>query len=127
MYNNSVHDLTRASTKGILIKIGKGIAGIVVVVLVLWLGMSAQKKQEAKFPWRGSVFGTAGDSSTIRATDEFKTVDECRTWAKKKEDDLTLNSSTRGFTCGTGCVWKENSIVSGRQVKQYECSEIVTE
>lgn len=115
------------SIKEVATKLFKGIIGIAVVLLLIWAGMNVQKKQEAKFPWRGAVYATAGDSSSIRVSDEFKTVEECRAWAKEKATSLSLDANTSGFTCGTNCTWKENNIVGGQQIKQYDCTEVVTE
>jgi hypothetical protein len=116
-----------ANAKETITKLFGGIIGLVVIGLLLSWGMSAQKKKEAKYPWRGSVYNVANDASTIHDTEQFKTVDECRTWANRRASDLSLNTSTWGFVCGTDCTWKENSVTSGRQIKQYECTEVVTE
>lgn len=108
-------------------KLLSGIFGIAVVVGLIAWGMSAQKKHDDAYPWKGAVLSLANEQRTIVDSKDFKTLQECRTWANKRLSDLDYTSTTGSFSCGTGCTWTNDKIVGGKRVNQYECTELVTE
>jgi ABC-type Na+ efflux pump permease subunit len=103
------------------------IFGLAVVVGLIALGMNTQKNRETKYPWKGAVYALTNDVKDVRDSSDFKTLDACRTWSTKQLADLGLNRTTGGFSCGTDCTWRENTITGGHQVKLYDCTEVITE
>ncbi|MBI5404955.1 MAG: hypothetical protein HY976_01885 [Candidatus Kerfeldbacteria bacterium] len=109
------------------IKLLRAIFGIALIVFLIWLGMSCQRKKEAKFPWNGSFSAVSDERSRILASDEFKTLDECRRWAADQAKSRDLSAGEWAFSCGTDCTFKDDTIAGGKRIKTYTCREVITE
>ncbi len=110
------------SLKEIAIKILSAVFGIAVVVLLIYLGMKWQKNNDAKYPWIGSLFKIENEERSIRASERFKTLDDCRNWSQGRIQEAL--EGVWDYDCGTDCKYSEQTIINGQKVKTYSCSQI---
>lgn len=89
--------------------------------------MSSQRNRDAKFPWRGSFSTISDERTTTVASDEFATLDECRSWATDEAESRKLAAGKWTFECGNDCTWKDDTIVGGKRIKTYACNEVIAE
>lgn len=113
--------------KEAIVKLLSGIFGIAVVVALLYWGINSQKSHDEEFSWVGSFYKGAGEERILADSDEFKTLDECYAWTIDRADFYELDEGGWEFSCGNDCSYTDETIVSGKRVKSYECAEVITE
>ena len=110
-----------------IIKLLSTLFGIAVVVALLAWGISAQKNHDEKFPWKGSFYKGVAEERQLTASDDFKNLNDCYDWTQKQADLFRLKDGQWEFSCGNDCAYKDDTIISGKRIKTYECAELVTE
>ncbi len=98
--------------------------GLLILVGIITLGMKYQKSREDKFPWKGTFYRIDNDFTTLIDSGDFESLEKCRSWADERADHFGLNDNEFDYSCGTGCTYKDNEVVDGKKVNNYECSEI---
>lgn len=102
----------------------KGVLGIILVGFLLNLFMNKDKEYDQEFPWFGSIWNTYSGSNSPFGDKQFKTLEECRSWAFDLKEKKSLKDGQWDYSCGTGCKYTDQSISNGRKVNTYECSEL---
>jgi len=98
--------------------------GIVVVIGLLYLGITWQKKKDQEFPWKASIYKIVNGTNEVRDSKDLKTLEECRNWANDQAKKLNYKEGEWDYSCGTGCDYDNNSVVSGKKVNTYKCTEL---
>lgn len=103
------------------------VVGVIVVGLLIYFGMQCEKKHTEKYPWKGAFYHKVNDDFLVTEDGEFKTVDECRSWASDLASSKNYQEGEWKFSCGTNCEFSDKSVISGTEVHTYDCQEVVTE
>jgi hypothetical protein len=100
----------------------KYLVGIIFVGFLINLGMEKKEEYDNKYPWYGSIWYGTADSKSIFDDKQFKTLEECREWAKKHEESKNLKEGQWDYSCGTNCSFSDQGISNGRKINTFECS-----
>lgn len=98
--------------------------GIVLVGVLIAGGMKYQEKQENKYPWKGTFYRIIEQDSMLTDSKDFESLEKCRDWAEERADHYNLREKEYDYSCGTGCTYKDNEVIDGKKVNNYECSEL---
>lgn len=102
------------------------IVAIALIALLIYFGMTWQRSRDERYPWKGT-FSKISETTPSKESDEFKTLEECKAWAADRASDLGLSEGQWEFSCGSGCEFTDDTIVSGRRIRNYDCDELITE
>ena len=106
--------------KETLLKIVRGIMGILLIFFLIKWGMQIQNKQDEKYPWTASIY----TETQILDSKEFESVEKCREWIAIRRDALDSAYERWDYDCGYKCTFEDQSIESGKKVNLYECEEV---
>ena len=96
--------------------------GIIFVGFLINLGMEKDEEHDLKYPWFGSMWYVG--SHSIIDDGQFKTLEECREWAKKEAEKKNLKEGNWDYSCGTNCSFSDQGISNGRKVNTFECTKL---
>ena len=91
-----------------------GILGVVLFIGIIGYGVWWVIDVFSKKPWMGK-YNTS--------TEKFKTLEDCRAWAKGEADSLGKKEGEWNFECGKNC--KYTGREAGNITDNYTCDEIV--
>jgi hypothetical protein len=100
------------------------IIGIILIGVLIYFGMKWQKSRDDKNPWIGTFYKIIEEEKAITDSERFETIDMCRDWADERASFYSLKEGEWDYECGTGCEFEDDTIVSGKKVNTYECSEV---
>jgi len=125
MDNNTIpEESTKQKLKKGCLTLLKGILGIVFIGTILSIAMNKDKEHDREYPWYGSVWYIYTDSISVFDNKQFKTLEECREWAKKQAETKNLEDGKWDYSCGNNCSYTDQSISGGRKINTYECKDL---
>lgn len=103
-----------------------GLMALIILVLIFYFVSKFVVSGWVTSPhkeWIGSYYTNINDNQKLISSNEFDTRSQCEDWGEslssKQKDGDNAN-----YTCGTGCGFDNDKIISGRRVSTYACNEI---